>query len=1034
MPRHTRVRRAVPALLALGLLAATSASFAGPGAAAAAATAVPPVTELVLDAPDPNAEPGDDRLLASGTTGFLHVPPGAGAPVWTRYADLLGVPLPATAPVPASPSQGWYGQGADLVALPNDDAPESLTLWRPDGAAPVTVDLQGREYVGTFGSTVITQDLSTSAVVLTDFPSGERRDRTVTGLPQGETVSVYVWPGGAGDTAGALLKYRVSEEGEFDDTRAGYVDFASAVLTDAFDATEEAMPLLDGTRAGLLDGPYLVTKGRTALTGPAKTASFEEENSELYQPKSAALLGDWVLIHGEYEALYAAPVAGGAERTVLPAALTALVPTPDGRVLAVGGTNAADWWVQRIGRAADGTPLPAKLAQVPGPGYRKTGIAISRGVLRVAEAHPALAPAARTSVWEVASTADGRLTASDRIPGSKTVALCPVASLECTPLWGNAGSGGDVVHRRTTVDGMEHHYLKTLDSSHSLSFGRTPGDALVDVSDGYVVFNTGGATPKQFVKRFVFYTEHETLLVRSVRAAALSSHILWSATTTAGRLERLNTLSGGPTTVETGASCVPKELQARGRWVYWSCGSAGPAGVFDTVSGSSKAAPAGDVMLGDGFTVRHDHTAKTLILTDARTGVSETLAALEPVKGMALDRRVRWAVDEYTNLVAWVDKDEKVHVKSAGVAPSPLAMVRNTVPAGVDPTADPAAWKFLLNRPVAFWSMAFTDLAGVPLRTLSGGARPGRFTVEWDGRSAAGAYAPNGGYRWTLKAVPYGTTSAVTVASGTGRISHGGAAPHDYGNFEQWPDGTGDVLAHTTTGGLRFVYGDGKGAFNGTATGSGWPAGIRPVPIKDMNGDRCNDLLVRNPAGELRRYTPSCGRAVTPSTANKLIGTGWNQYDVLTSPGDVTGDGRGDLVARNASTGALYLYARNADGVFAARTQVPGAYKGYKRITGAGDLNGDGHGDLVLHDTGNELWRMSGLGGGKFAAPVKLADNWGTAYNALVGVGDLTGDGRADLIARDTSGVVWRYAGTGKGTFGSRVRIATGWQVYAGLY
>ncbi|WP_051794947.1 hypothetical protein [Streptomyces sp. NRRL S-87] len=103
------------------------------------------------------------------------------------------------------------------------------------------------------------------------------------------------------------------------------------------------------------------------------------------------------------------------------------------------------------------------------------------------------------------------------------------------------------------------------------------------------------------------------------------------------------------------------------------------------------------------------------------------------------------------------------------------------------------------------------------------------------------------------------------------------------------------------------MYGDAKGKFNGTATGSGWPAGIRPVPIRDMNGDRCNDVLVRNSAGELRRYTPSCGKTVTPSTANKLVGTGWNQYDVLTSPGDVTGDGRGDLVARNASTGALYL-------------------------------------------------------------------------------------------------------------------------------
>ncbi|MFJ5552949.1 FG-GAP-like repeat-containing protein [Streptomyces sp. NPDC093225] len=1027
MPRHTRVRRAVPALLSLGLLAATGASLAGPGTATAAATAAPPVTELVLDAPDPNAEPGDDRLLASGTTGFLHVPPGATAPVWTRYADLVSVPLPATAPVPASPSRGWYGQGADLVALPNDRDPESLTLWRPDGSAPVTVDLQGREYVGTFGSTVITQDLTTSAVVLTDFPSGERRDRTVTGLPQGETVTVYVWPGGAGDTAGALVTYRISEEGEFDDTRAGYVDFASAALTDAFDASEESIPLLDGSRVGLLDGPYLVTKERTALTGPAKTVSFEEENSELYRPKSAALLGGWVLIHGEYETLYAAPVAGGAERTVLPAALTALVPTPDGRVLTVGGTNAADWWVQRIGKAADGKPAAAELQNVPGPGYRKTGIAISRGVLRVAEDQTSTATD-RTSVWKIGSSPTAGLTASARTAGTETDGPCPVSSVNCTPLWGNAGSGGDVVQYRADVEG-ERDRVRALDSKEFLEFAETTGGSLADVSDGYVLFNSGGAAPAQYVAEF-----GRQLLKRSVRTAALDAGVLWSATSTAGRLEKRSTPTSSAVTVETGAPCMPEELQARGRWLYWSCGSTGPAGVFDTVTETSKAVPAGDVLLGDGFTVRHDHTAKNLVLTDARTGTSRTLAAGVPVMGLALDRRVRWAVDEFTNLVAWVDAAEKVHVRSAGIAPSPLTVTESGSPGSVDPRYAPVRWDFLLSRPVASWTMAFTDLAGTPLRTLTGGAGPGRLAVDWDLKTATGAYAPNGGFRWAVKAVPYGATTAVTVASGTSRVSGGGAAPHDYGNFEQGPDGIGDVLAHTTTGGLRFVYGDGKGAFYGTATGSGWPAGIRPVPIKDMNGDRCNDLLVRNSAGELRRYTPSCGKTVTPSTASKLIGTGWNQYDVLTSPGDVTGDGRGDLVARNATTGALYLYARNADGVFAARKQVPGAYKAYKRITGAGDLNGDGHGDLVLHDTGNELWRMSGLGGGRFAAPVKLADNWGTAYNALVGAGDLTGDGRADLIARDTSGVVWRYAGTGKGTFGSRIRIATGWQVYAGLY
>ncbi|MCB5164922.1 VCBS repeat-containing protein [Streptomyces bambusae] len=103
-------------------------------------------------------------------------------------------------------------------------------------------------------------------------------------------------------------------------------------------------------------------------------------------------------------------------------------------------------------------------------------------------------------------------------------------------------------------------------------------------------------------------------------------------------------------------------------------------------------------------------------------------------------------------------------------------------------------------------------------------------------------------------------------------------------------------------------------------------------------------------------------------------------------------------------------------------------------MVGTGDLNGDGHGDLLLHSAANELWRMNGTSNGKFAAPVRLASNWGSSYNALAGIGDLTGDGRADLVARDTAGRAWRYAGTGKGTFGARVQIATGWQTYSALY
>ncbi|MBT2555834.1 VCBS repeat-containing protein, partial [Arthrobacter sp. ISL-5] len=52
---------------------------------------------------------------------------------------------------------------------------------------------------------------------------------------------------------------------------------------------------------------------------------------------------------------------------------------------------------------------------------------------------------------------------------------------------------------------------------------------------------------------------------------------------------------------------------------------------------------------------------------------------------------------------------------------------------------------------------------------------------------------------------------------------------------------------------------------------------------------------------------------------------------------------------------------------------------------------------------------------------------------ALDASGDLTGDGKADLVARDSSGVLYIYPGTGSGGFGSRIRLGSGWNAMTAL-
>ncbi|MFI5684440.1 FG-GAP-like repeat-containing protein [Streptomyces sp. NPDC051636] len=1034
---HAPRRRGLAAAVSSFAVAVAAVSVVVLPESGASADPAAGTTEITLTDPA-STRPRTDRPLVAGASGFLHRQSGVSGLLWTDYSDgttvVVGTAAGTYTPAGSCESLGsttcpeaWYGSDGDLVALPSA---ESVALWDPATrtASSFTSD---QAYRGLAGQTVITER------ALHDRVDGEWRSRAIT--PSWLQVNSGAIK--AADAHGALFQVG---------TDLYYLDLDTAVATKAFSAVgARPVTVQSDDRTGWYESGSgdLHLKPRTDPGGTEQVIDLPSPGGVL--EGAPVLVGDWLLLplsggigSGTGTYLNAVSLVDGSSHTLLAKAGAFTVRASGHGALVTGGTDATDWWVQRVSQGADGSLSVEKVAQVPALENAKTGLALSRGSLRVAEDNPS-STSDTTSIRTLTTNGGTELTASEATTGDTVSAVCPYPGAGCSALWGNSGAHPEDVYLGTYADvneggsGLEHAdrlvSMRDGSSDRHLEY-QTEGGSIVDVSDDYAVYNSGGSSPMQYVGDF----RQGEKLKRSVRAAALNGSTLWSATTTAGKLTSYDLVQDRTLATVTvpGLGCVPDELQAAGRWVYWACGD-GSAGVYDTKAATSRPVTGGDVLLGDGFTVRHDHGADTLVLTEAATGATRVIASSVSDTGLAMDRRFKWTVDEYTGLVAWTDLYERTHIATTGVTPSAVTSFETQAESYVEPGSTAHWTHVLLSRPVSSWSLTFTSVqsgaTGKATRTFTGGAAPVRVSVDWNGKTADGTPFPNGLYTWTLKATGLGTTTPVTVASGDGFLGRGSAVRHDFGSVDG-PDGRGDLLTLNSSGGLTYQFGTGTGKFSNKITGTGWATSVKAVPFGDLNGDRCNDVLVRLSSGALRLYKPGCGKAVTPSTSyTTLASSGWTQYDVLTSPGDLTGDGRPDLVTRAASTGTVYLHKGTSDGKLSSRVKLYDNWKGYKKIVGAGDLNGDGIGDLLAQDGANTLYRYNGRGDGTFAARVQVFSGWGASYNAVVGVGDITDDGKADLVSRDSSGNVYRNSGDGKGSFSARTQIATGWGGYKTL-
>ncbi|HEY4167835.1 MAG TPA: alkaline phosphatase family protein [Reyranella sp.] len=281
----------------------------------------------------------------------------------------------------------------------------------------------------------------------------------------------------------------------------------------------------------------------------------------------------------------------------------------------------------------------------------------------------------------------------------------------------------------------------------------------------------------------------------------------------------------------------------------------------------------------------------------------------------------------------------------------------------------------------------------------------------------------------------HATVAATTAARAPGGTVITNAGP---GNVVLPRSVPGADVAGFGDDGIWIALSHGDGQFGPAALvlqnlgfNQGWRIDRHPRVLADLNGDGLSDIVGFGDAGVwtvLCAGQPSSDKASIGPLKFVLANFGYSQgWRVAQHPrllADLTGDKRADIVG--FGNDGMWVALGRGDGGFAdAKLAINdfGFNQGWRtdvheRLTG--DLTGDGKVDLVAF--GNDgVWTALSRGDGSFT-PAKLVvanfganQGWRTSQHPRF-VADLRGNRHADLIGFGNDGV-WTALGNGDGTF-----------------
>lgn len=157
---------------------------------------------------------------------------------------------------------------------------------------------------------------------------------------------------------------------------------------------------------------------------------------------------------------------------------------------------------------------------------------------------------------------------------------------------------------------------------------------------------------------------------------------------------------------------------------------------------------------------------------------------------------------------------------------------------------------------------------------------------------------------------------------------------------------------------------------------------------------------------------------IAPSSGSALLATQSQTDRALSGTdqtllADVTGDGRADLIALSSTSGDLYVANAQAGGTFAPLLLWQKGFAPRASRYFASDVTGDGKADVIAFHFSSATWQVATSSGSAFGATSTWKTGHGIGSSSQL-VADVTGDGKSDAVTFfSATGNFWVAPSTG---------------------